>query len=151
MRTFARRGEKDRWRTKEIDEMVGVPWEPIPGRGVREIKSRVHIEGVGTGEDIIVEPQIREAIPRRMRFDLDDLEKYGFTVGCPGCKSKSRGQTGVNHNEECRNRVEERIRKEEPDRYEKTLGRLIEGKAETKQADERSTKDLDMKEIETET
>ena len=35
-----------------------------------------------------------------MRFDLDDLEKYGYTTGCPGCKAKNRGQTGVNHNEE---------------------------------------------------
>ena len=30
VRTFARRGEEHRWRKKEIGEMVGVTWEPIP-------------------------------------------------------------------------------------------------------------------------
>ena len=29
VRTSARRGEEYRWRKKEIEEMIGVPWEPI--------------------------------------------------------------------------------------------------------------------------
>ena len=57
VRTFARRGEEERWRAKELEETVGAPWEPIPGRGVRELKSKVHIAGVGSGEDIIKEPR----------------------------------------------------------------------------------------------
>ena len=101
VRTFARRGEEDRWRRKEIDDMIGVPWEPIPGQGVREVKSKVHIAGVGAGEDIIEEPQIRGATPRRIRIDEDDLQKYGYTLGCPGCKAKNRGNIAVNHSEEC--------------------------------------------------
>ena len=146
VRTFARRGEEDRWREKKLQEMIGVPWEPIPGTGMREVKSRVHIEGAGAGEDIVEEAQVRASIPRRMRFDLDDLEKYGYTTGCPGCKAKNRGQTGVNHNEECRSRIEEKIRKEEPERYDKTLGRLAEGVVQKEgRGDERKVKDLEVK------
>ena len=127
VRTFARRGEADRWRKKEIEEMVGVPWEPVPGRGMKEVKSKVHIAGVGAGEDIIEEPQLRGAIPRRMRFDADDLDKYGYTFGCPGCRAKNRGDIAVNHSEECRRRIEEKIREADPERYMRTLGRLAEG------------------------
>ena len=46
VRTLARRGEADRWRKKEIEEMVVVPWEPVPGRGLREVRSKVQIAGV---------------------------------------------------------------------------------------------------------
>ena len=56
VRTSARRGEEDRWRKKQVEEVIGVPWEPIPGRGVKEVKWRVHIAAVGAGEDIIEEP-----------------------------------------------------------------------------------------------
>ena len=121
VRTFARRGETDRWRKKEIDEMIGVPWEPTPGQGLREVKSRVHIAGVGSGEDIIPEPQVRQAVPRRMRFDDDDLNKYGFTIGCPGCNAKNRGNIGANHSEECRQIIEEKMRGDDPERYNRTL------------------------------
>ena len=42
----------------ETDEMIGAPSEPVPDRGVKEIRSRAHIEGVGRGENIISEPQL---------------------------------------------------------------------------------------------
>ena len=146
VRTFARRGEADRWRKKEIEEMVGVPWEPVPGRGMNEVKSKVHIAGKGAGEDIIEEPQLRGAIPRRMRFDADDLQKYGYTLGCPGCRAKNRGEVGVNHSEECRQRIEEKIRVDDPERYNKALGRLAEGtlKEGTLKGDERKAKDIEI-------
>ena len=76
VRTSARRGEDDRWRKKDIGEKMAVPWEPIPGQGMRAIKSKAHIAGVASCEDI-PEPQIRQAVPRRMRLDTWDLEKYG--------------------------------------------------------------------------
>ena len=57
---------------------------------MKKVRSRVCIAGVGGGGDLIQEPQIRQAVPRQMRFDMDDLEKYGYTLGCPGCKAKNR-------------------------------------------------------------
>ncbi len=34
----------------------------------------------------------------------------GFTVGCQGCRAVNRGLPAVNHNEECRVRIEEQMR-----------------------------------------
>ena len=93
--TVARRGEENSWRKKEIEELFGAPWEPIPGRGVREVKSRAHIEGIGTGDDVMKEPQIRTAMPQGRRLNIDDLEKCGYAIGCQGCKATHRGQGGV--------------------------------------------------------
>ena len=56
VRTFARRGESDQCRPKELEEMLGVPWELVPGKGMKEIGSNVYFEGVGNGEDAIQEP-----------------------------------------------------------------------------------------------
>ena len=86
-RTFARREGEDRWWRNAIDVMVVVPWEPIPGKGMQKLKSRARIAGAGAGEDIIAEQQMKKAMPRRMRFDIDDFDKYGFALGCPGCKA----------------------------------------------------------------
>ena len=145
-RTFARRGEEDRWSRKEVDEMVGVPWEQILGKGMREANSRAHIAGAGAGEDIIAAPQMREAMPRRMRFDMDDLDKYGFTTGCPGCKATNRGEFSVNHSEECRRRVEEKMRADVPERYSRTLVRLAEGTLlKEGRGDERKTRDFEFR------
>ena len=44
-RTFRRYWtEGERWRKEEIEEMVGVPWEMIPGRGEIEARPRVELE-----------------------------------------------------------------------------------------------------------
>ena len=45
-----------RWQLEEIEELLGAPWELVPGKGVREMKSTVHFEGVGAGVDMIQEP-----------------------------------------------------------------------------------------------
>ena len=80
VRAFARRGEIDRWREKGLDEMIGVPWEPKLGRGMKEVRSRQHIAALGGGEDIIPEPQLRQVVRRRTRFDMEDLDKYGYDL-----------------------------------------------------------------------
>ena len=74
--------------------MVGAASEPAPGRGMKEVRSKVHIAGVGLGKDIVTETQMRQAVPRRMRFDMEAFEKYCYTTACPGCKAKTRPEIG---------------------------------------------------------
>ena len=50
-------------------------------------------------------------MPRRLRISRQDIEKYGFTVNCPGCRAVNRGQAAQNHSEECRKSILEEIRK----------------------------------------
>ena len=48
---------------------------------------------------------------RRFRKRKDDLEKFGYTAGCPGCRAVNRGTTAANHSEECRRRIAEKQEK----------------------------------------
>ena len=89
-------------------------------------------------------------MPRRMRFDADDFDKYGYTIGCPGCRAKNRGDISVNHSEECRQRIEQEIREDDPERYNRALGRLAEGilKESTLRqgrGDERQVRDIEVR------
>ena len=67
------------------------------------------------------------SMPRRARLVPADFEKYGYTVGCPGCEQlqlqldQRRG-----HTEECRARIEEEIAKTDQGkaRMARATGRL---------------------------
>lgn len=41
VRTYCRKPDDERWDGQELDLAQGVPWEPIPGRGRIQVKSRV--------------------------------------------------------------------------------------------------------------
>ncbi len=58
-------------------------------------------------------------MPRRHRITKRDLEKFGFTVGCPDCRAANRGSTAVGHTEECRKRIMEEVEKAGDDRIER--------------------------------
>ena len=71
----------------EVVDSDGNPWEPVPGRGSREIPVRVSLPEEKepprpVPEATDVEPQIR-----RVRITRDDVIRIGYTVGCPGRRS----------------------------------------------------------------
>ena len=100
--------------------MRGAPWETVPGSGTIEIKSKVRIVRTGNAE-IVAEPWMKEVIPRRIRFDQDDLKKYEYIIGC----QVAERMAGTS--EECRSRLEERSEEDDPNWYNRTLGRCLEG------------------------
>ena len=63
---------------------------------------------------------------RRFRIRKDDLEKFGYTAGCPGCRAVNRGTTAANHTEECRSRIAEELEKVGDVRLERETERLFE-------------------------
>ena len=61
--------------------------------------------------------------PRRFRINKSDLEKFGFTNGCPGCIATQSGdpsRRGV-HTEDCRKRISGQIT---DDRVERETQRI---------------------------
>ena len=48
-----------------------------------------------------------------------DLEKFGFTLGCAGCRAANRGSTAVGHTEECRKRIMGELEKAGDERLER--------------------------------
>ena len=65
-----------------------------------------------SGPRQFIEGEDKEFIVRRMRITREFIRKAGFTIGCPGCRAVNRGQSAVNHSEECRKRIEDKFREE---------------------------------------
>ena len=111
VRSVKRKPVEDRWNYAELEQMQGTPWEPVPGHPEREIKSRVIIQS-GSVED----PPTRESeapVPKRVYIKKRDVEKFGATAGCEGCKAAIRGGGVRPHTEECRARLEKAIKESE--------------------------------------
>ncbi len=77
-------------------------WEPYPGamRGF-ELRPKVRLpaEKAEFAETVKCKSDYTR---RRFRISERDLEKFGYTAGCPGCRAVNWGTTAVNHSEECR-------------------------------------------------
>ena len=62
-------------------------------------------------------PPVAEPPTRRVMITTADIDRYGSTEGCRRCRAITRGElvegkTSVAHSEECRRRIEERIRQD---------------------------------------
>jgi hypothetical protein len=102
--------EKEAWDPGRFNDIRGTPWEPILGQGSAELRSKIVIPINRTAPGQLVEGEEKDLIVRRMRISRETIRKLGFTIGCLGCRAVNRGQSAVNHNEECRKRVEGIIR-----------------------------------------
>ena len=94
-----------------LDEMRGTPWQPTPGRDSVEIVCKIHIP---LDESPITDPLDEgreEGGAKRAKIMKEDLRRFGYTVGCQGCRAAVRGKTAQGHSEECRKRMEELLRK----------------------------------------
>ena len=106
-RTVRRKPEGDRWRRDYIKMIAGVPWrlndedQNADGEGMRldvTVMDREYRESVARPE--------HESIPRAVYIRKEDLEEFGYTVGCPGCQSILKKTTRQAHSEGCRRRLE---------------------------------------------
>lgn len=121
-RTIRRRGsDEERWNIREVDEMKGIPWEP---EGKKE----------GTGVDVwfpksagpeieVQKGEEEEVSIRRPGYGKRELSRWGYTVGCAGCKAVQKGKY-VAHSEECRVRIEEKLKESGDPKADKWFERL---------------------------
>ena len=73
------------------------------------------------------DPMTAQMVPRRARLKPEDFDKFGYTVGCPGCDQlQIEGSARNNHNEVCRDRIEAELMNTESgkDRVDKAKDRL---------------------------
>ena len=114
VRSYARLPEGQRWNLDYFKSVCGVPWEPIPGHGMREVKSKVYIPIPRSMPDI-PEPMPRENQKRRMYMSKKDVQRHGWhTIGCPGCEAANRGEPAKNHTEACRTAYEQMLQQRDP-------------------------------------
>ena len=54
-------------------------------------------------------PDVLEQVPRRLYVTRKDLERFGYTAGCAGCRSVLSQGPKQTHSDACRKRIEERL------------------------------------------
>ena len=92
-----------------LADFKGSPWEPVPGLGPIEAPTRVVVPRIVEGPLEGPTPQTAEAAPRRFyikREDIEGADGIGYTTGCPGCSALEKNLKSLNHNAECRARVQ---------------------------------------------
>ena len=89
--------EKDRWDYEHMNKIKGAPWEPAPGQGDAEIKSKIRLPQDRANQ--IPEIREKEMVTRRVRIYQTHLDKYGVTAGCRGCEAMNRGSEHKPHSE----------------------------------------------------
>ena len=129
-RDFRRRPEGERWNREMLDGMKGAPWQPTPGRDSIEVRCRVNVPSDGAPFTEPVRGIARETGPKGAKLYESGLARFGYTVGCPGCRAAVRGKEAQSHSEECRKRIEKELRKEGNQRLEKADERMKNREAE---------------------
>jgi len=125
-RDFRRKPENGgRWNKDDFNKFVGVPWELYPGiKGSVEIRSKVRLpqEPAEVARPVAGRD---EYVPRRFRIQKGDLQAYGYTTGCPGCRAANRGMPAVGHSEECRRRIQRELEQAGDQRIERESARAF--------------------------
>jgi hypothetical protein len=93
----------DRWQPQAVEKITALPWcmtpnariaQTMPEQGMRQQEEPGRLAG-------------EEAPPRRFQIMRADLERWGYTDGCPKCRAtraKLAGR-GREHTTACRNRI----------------------------------------------
>ena len=83
---------------------------------------------VAEAEVIPEDPEVPEAVSRRMYIRKADIVKYGETPGCLGCRCIALGKPLQSHIAVCRHRIENCLREtdEGKERLDKADGRVTE-------------------------
>ena len=119
VKTYAikRMPEDERWDAEFIRNIRGIPQQPDPKRKGATIPISFKFESISTEGETHPSKEIPEPMARRRGITQIELEKYGFTPGCPGCLAKQRGEIAKRgHSEACRKRIEDMMRQDGEDR-----------------------------------
>ena len=116
VRTIQRRPMGERWKGEAADWIIGVPWMKSPTDPKADgeapiLRPTTTTSTPTTTQETVGERMIlREPPPRRMSITKEDLEQFGYSARCKGCKAAIKGQYSGAHSEECRRRLEGELR-----------------------------------------
>ena len=116
-----------KWDPVSFSGIVGLPWEPVPGREGIEVKSSVAFAKETDGSNMHHDAEETDKKKARVVYiSRADITRYKITPGCEGCKRANRGDAPGNHSDECRIRVERLRAEKKAPNYEKAMSRLAE-------------------------
>ena len=93
--------EDQRWNSAKALAVVGLPWDPTPNVDAEDGATFPNPD-VSDAEVIPKDPEIPEAIVRKMKIRKTDITKYGETPGCISCRCVVLGKPLQSHATECR-------------------------------------------------
>ena len=99
-RTMRRKPEPERWTKSNLKMIGGVPWKTSdqdPSIDGEDMKMMVTVMDKEYRERVMAEAQILEKAPRRFNITKQDLEKHGYTKGCPSCSAVLRKVARQSH------------------------------------------------------
>ena len=115
-----RKVEEQRWDITLIKDMKGTPAKPDPASSGIEIPVRICLpKETDEEEEQEWRKPRREDKPRRTYLKKEDFEVHGYTEGCKGCRWIQTGIGQPGHDETCRKRMEDNLRKEEHPRFQR--------------------------------
>ena len=117
-RTMKMIPETERWDKSGIE---GMPWTPQKFKANGDAGSPGEAARAGPDSFLDIEidksismpapPRVEEdAMPRRVYITRAVLNQYGITDGCVGSANSTVGRTGISHSEECRRRIEKKMK-----------------------------------------
>eukprot|EP00435_Cladocopium_sp_Y103_P027107 s1055_g6.t1 len=132
--SIRRKPELARWDGALLAKVKGVPWN-LRGQEVERLERPLTLKPE-VPEAVVREPEPFRLEPatRNLYITQKNLEKYGYTAGCPACASAQSGKRrpGTAHTAECRARLEKAVSDDpvEKERYDRALMKAAETELE---------------------
>ena len=110
--SLRRKPPGQRWTTHNLHKLKGTPWEPDPKE-----PGQIRVKSATVVEEDLTQPlaAATEAVTQVRAFQIRknvELDKFGFTAGCEGCKAARLGTTQRPHSDACRERITKEMMKD---------------------------------------
>ena len=140
---------RERWNRERLAGMRGVPWKTSVHEEGDELRIQINMpKDDGPLSELVRPKEASDPKVKRFRINPKDIHKYGYTRGCLGCRCLSRGQPAQSHNEACRNRITEELKKEGDARLERERNRKEAQKEEEAQRKRKAEEEVEDEDIE---
>ena len=92
--------EDKRWSSEKVLAVIGMPWDPTTNVDAEDA-ARVPNPDTVEADVLPKDPEVPDAIARRMYIRKTDIIKFGETDGCIGCRITMLGNPLQSHTPEC--------------------------------------------------
>ena len=146
-RTVQRKPIEDRWKEDGHEMIKQTPWAESEERPQEEAGKMEVTKMTEEEKEAEKQAEVANRFPTRFHIRKADLEKHGYSMGCPGCKAILRGTSRQGHSDACRSRFMEAMADDSRvvrswERFDEYMAkRLEEQDAKGRKVVERSDKD----------
>ena len=104
-RSVRRKPIESRWDYAQVRSIMGVPWKPYSFTESDQL--RVSLPEMPDPVEPEERSRTEDPAPQRIRIEKRDLEKLGYTPGCPGCYAAKHRRPHRAHTDHCRARIQQ--------------------------------------------